>query len=284
MASVTVFNADRMQEIEDQCVVSGAVLLDHLILTTRDGTDIDAGHVTGVGPIGTISMFAGTTPPATHLLCDGSAVSRATYSALFGVIGTMYGAGDGSTTFNVPNLKGKIPVGLDSTQTEFDTLGETGGTKTHTLSAAEMPVHTHIQNSHTHTQQAHNHTQNSHTHTQDVHNHTQNSHAHTSALGDGFQTYQAGVVSRGRVQLNATTTNPYIIGAVSDVNGVNYGGYPATTATNQSATATNNVATAVNVAATAVNDAATAVNQNAGSGGAHNNLQPYIVMNYIIKT
>lgn len=79
--------------------------------------------------VGSITMYGGSTVPSGYLLCDGQAVSRTTYSDLFDVIGTTYGAGDGSTTFNVPNLKGKIPVGLDSSDTDFDTLGEIGGSK-----------------------------------------------------------------------------------------------------------------------------------------------------------
>lgn len=92
---------------------------------------------------GMITMFAGATAPLGFLLCDGAAVSRTTYTDLFNLIGITYGAGNGTTTFNLPNLKGKIPVGLDSTQTEFDSLGETGGEKAHTLTVDEMPAHTH---------------------------------------------------------------------------------------------------------------------------------------------
>ena len=76
-------------------------------------------------PVGSISLFAGTTAPNGWLICDGSAVSRTTYANLFSVIGTTYGSGNGSTTFNIPNLKGKVPVGLDSSDTSFDTIGET---------------------------------------------------------------------------------------------------------------------------------------------------------------
>jgi len=94
-------------------------------------------------PVGSISLFAGTTAPNGWLICDGSAVSRTTYANLFSVIGTTYGTGDGSTTFNIPNLKGKVPVGLDSSDTSFDTIGETGGEKTHTLTIDEMPSHSH---------------------------------------------------------------------------------------------------------------------------------------------
>ena len=93
--------------------------------------------------IGSVQMFAGSVAPSGYLICDGSELSRATYSALFNVIDVTYGNGNGSTTFNLPNLKGKISVGLDSSQTEFDTLGEIGGAKTHTLTESEMPSHRH---------------------------------------------------------------------------------------------------------------------------------------------
>lgn len=94
-------------------------------------------------PVGAIMPFGGGTVPDNYLLCDGQAVSRTTYSQLFSVIGTSFGVGDGSTTFNVPNMKGKVPVGYDSTQTEFNSLGKTGGEKTHTLTISEMPSHNH---------------------------------------------------------------------------------------------------------------------------------------------
>jgi microcystin-dependent protein len=95
-------------------------------------------------PTGSVTAFAGSTAPTNFLLCDGTAVSRTTYAELFALISTTYGAGDGSTTFNVPNLKGRMPVGRDSTQTEFDALAETGGAKTVTLTTAELPSHTHV--------------------------------------------------------------------------------------------------------------------------------------------
>jgi microcystin-dependent protein len=101
------------------------------------------GIIGGVREAGEITMWPGATAPEGWMLCDGAAVSRTSYHELFAVIGTTYGAGDGSTTFNLPNLKGRVPVGRDAAQTEFDALGESGGAKTHTLTTAEIPSHSH---------------------------------------------------------------------------------------------------------------------------------------------
>lgn len=92
--------------------------------------------------IGTILPFAGAIPPG-FLLCDGAAVSRETYSLLFAEIGTTYGAGDGSTTFNLPDLRGRVIGGQDAGQTEFADLGQSGGEKAHTLTIDEIPSHSH---------------------------------------------------------------------------------------------------------------------------------------------
>ena len=90
-------------------------------------------------PAGIVMPFAGTTAPQGYLLCDGSAVSRSTYSNLFTAIGTTYGAGDGSTTFNVPDLSGRVVIGVSGTHA----LGSTGGTETVTLIESELPAHVH---------------------------------------------------------------------------------------------------------------------------------------------
>jgi microcystin-dependent protein len=176
-------------------------ILDGATLTTTELNYVDGvtspiqTQLNSGAPIGMVTTFAGSTSPTGWLLCDGSAVSRTTYASLFTVVSTTYGAGDGTTTFNLPNLKGSIPVGRDSAQAEFDVLGETGGAKTHTLTEAQMP-----------------------------------SHIHTSSW---TQTYVAG----GGISVVAV-----IPGGSANFN----------------------------VGAT-------------GGGGAHNNLQPYVVMNYIIK-
>lgn len=125
---------------------------------------------------------------------------------------------------------GRVLVSQDTGQAEFDTLGETGGAKTHTLSTAEMPAHTHTQDAHNHTQDAHNHTQNPHRHYMP---------ANTGTVAGGGSVTKAYPYTTTNETLDTTATNN------------------ATTATNQNTTATN---------------------QNTGGGGAHNNLQPYIVV------
>jgi microcystin-dependent protein len=92
---------------------------------------------------GVINLYGGSSAPQGTLLCDGAIVSRTTYSRLFDVIGTTYGVGDGANTFGLPNLKGRVPVGLDAAQIEFNGLGKTGGYNTHTLTVNEIPAHTH---------------------------------------------------------------------------------------------------------------------------------------------
>lgn len=121
--------------------------------------------VTEAIPVGVINPYAGSSAPSGWLLCYGQStgILRSTYSALFAVIGTTYGAGDGTTTFNLPDLRGRAVAGLDNmggtaasrltatVLTAANALGATGGTQTHTMTSAEMPSHTHTQNAHSHT-------------------------------------------------------------------------------------------------------------------------------------
>lgn len=196
-----------------------------------DGThDVTASPFNTIIPTGTITQYAASSAPTGWLLCDGSAVSRSTYATLFGVIGEDYGAGDGSTTFNVPNLQGKVAVGYESGDADFGTLADTGGAKTVTLTSAQSGL------------PAHNHTQNAHNHTQDAHSH--DIYAPSSNLAAGGSSVGNELVGSGKDTGNDTR--------------------PAT-ATNRAATATNNANTAAN------------------ASEAHTNLQPFIVLNYIIK-
>ena len=102
------------------------------------------GNIIAQGMAGMIMMFGGTTEPTGWLFCDGRAVSRTTYAELFAAISTNYGAGDGSTTFNLPDLCGKFPLGVSSGHPlSYTQTGSSGGEETHKLTTSEIPGHTH---------------------------------------------------------------------------------------------------------------------------------------------
>lgn len=100
-------------------------------------------------PSGSVVEYAGavTTIPSGWLLCDGSAVSRTIYAGLYASLGVVYGAGDGSTTFNLPDMRGRVPVGVGTATgaagATAHTLGQKSGEETHQLSTAEIPSHQH---------------------------------------------------------------------------------------------------------------------------------------------
>ncbi len=126
-------------------------------------------YIDGIMPPGIYFPYAGATAPPGFLLCDGQAVSRTTYVRLFNAIGAAYGIGDGSTTFNVPDMRGRVPLGKDDmggtsanrvSDAAADTVGGTGGvekktsdsrgahdhggwTQSHTLTVSQMPSHSH---------------------------------------------------------------------------------------------------------------------------------------------
>ena len=102
--------------------------------------------------VGEITMWPTDTAPSGWLLCAGQAVSRSTYSGLFGVVGTVFGVGNGSTTFNLPDMRGRLPLGQDDmggssanrvTAAAADSIGGSGGAETHTLATTEIPAHNH---------------------------------------------------------------------------------------------------------------------------------------------
>ena len=121
---------------------------------------------------GAIQIYSSNTPPPTPwLVCDGRAVSRTFYRRLFSAIGIAYGAGDNFTTFNLPDLGGRVPLGVDTSQLWVENArgaGATGGQVKRQLTVAELPLHTHSTSglnisaagAHTHrlTDPGHNHT------------------------------------------------------------------------------------------------------------------------------
>ena len=104
-------------------------------------------------PVGAIAMWCKSTPPTGWLICNFQEVGRATYAALFAKIGTSAGVGNGTTTFNLPDLRGRVPLGV-GTGTASDatahTLNQKSGTETVTLISAQMPSHTHAIADHSH--------------------------------------------------------------------------------------------------------------------------------------
>ncbi len=118
--------------------------------------DFTGANLTGIEgiPTATIVPWSSASVPTGFLECDGAAVSRSTYAALFAIVGTTYGSGDGASTFNVPNLSDNVAVGKSNNKA----LGSTGGANTvtstgnvggstgaHTLNTGELPSHDHPQ-------------------------------------------------------------------------------------------------------------------------------------------
>lgn len=113
--------------------------------------DIDGEYLVNGSPIGSGSFVGAThfwiyteaTIPTGYIKLEGQAVSRTTYADLFAIIGTAFGSGNGSTTFNVPDMRDRVPVGYDSSDSDFNSIGKAGGEKTVTLDVSMMPNHSH---------------------------------------------------------------------------------------------------------------------------------------------
>lgn len=105
-----------------------------------------AGGGGGGNPVGTIIDFGGTSLPTDYLACDGSAVDRTTYATLFTAIGTTWGVGDGSTTFNLPDFRRRTAVGSGGTGTGTlgNAVGNVGGAETVALTTAQLAAHAHL--------------------------------------------------------------------------------------------------------------------------------------------
>ena len=111
-------------------------VLDLIDIATRE--IMEAATLT---PIGTVALWPGVVPPDGWLTCQGQELSRTTYAELFSAIGTLWGAGNGTTTFNIPDMTYRIPMGASSVP-PLDP-GQYAGEATHTLTTAEIPAHNH---------------------------------------------------------------------------------------------------------------------------------------------
>jgi microcystin-dependent protein len=123
---------------EDTSLVVG----DRVWLLNQGAAWVVGGRLSGessANPIGGLMPYAGTAAPPGWHLADGAALSRTTYATLFAICGTTYGTGDGSTTFNLPNLTGRVVMGVSGSHA----LGVTGGAENINLSTAQLPAHDH---------------------------------------------------------------------------------------------------------------------------------------------
>lgn len=199
---------------------------------------------------GLIRMYAGSVAPEGYLMCDGSAVSRDQYSGLFDVIGTTFGVGDGATTFNLPDLSGKVPMGNSQTHA----LASSGGSET--VALTDLPAHIH---------------------TVPTHGHENTILATTPSLSHTISTQPA--FNYNRPNATATRYNARA-GQGSRTAYKGTSSVAATLSTKVGVTA--HAATACTMSG-AISDASAMETETTGSGDAHNNMQPYVTMNYIIS-
>lgn len=304
MATVTGLTAERMEAIEAQSIVGGTIVGDNLILTRFDDATIDAGNVRG--PTGSPGITGGemaaemeaafllnapvcsiietlesTAPNELWLTMVGQTVidGETLYPIFWSKIPAAMKSG---SNIIMPNTKGRVSVGLDPADVDFNVIGKTGGAKTHVLTAAEMPSHTHTGPSHTHTGPLHTHTGPSHTHTLTGTSDTHTGHAHAPIIGgvefvavsatiQNTEVAHTGGTGRWISAGGGTTTYPFTAPAGAHNHAVSGTTAPSGTAdTGSSGTA-------------ATGPSGTAATGPAGSGSAHNNVPPYITFLKIIK-
>lgn len=204
-------------------------------------------------PPGMLAPYAGGSAPTGWLLCDGAAVSRSTYANLFAAIGTAYGAGNGSTTFNVPDLRGRTPVGRNGGS--FPTLGGTGGAETVTLTAAQSGLP-----SHNHGASASSGGAGGHSHSGSTSSPSPATHAH------GFSTPTFTYSGRGTGNQNT------VVSVASTGSSTNTEGNHSHTF-NTSSVSDHSHGVSVSVSSSSA----------ANASQSHANMPPYVVVNWIIK-
>jgi microcystin-dependent protein len=188
--------------------------------------------------IGAVIAFPFITEPAGFLYCDGRTVSRTTYAELYSSIGISHGIGDGSTTFNLPDYRGRFLRGVDGIAgndpdvlARTSTNGGNSGNSAGSVQGDGYGTHTHIQNAHTHIQDAH-------THIQDAHNHTQSAHGHNFTVSSDSGVVAIGTFAASTSSAGSQSTNSSITSAQPAIQN--------STATNQNTAATNQNTTATN--------------------------------------
>ena len=247
-------------------------------------------------PAGVIVPYAGAAAPVGWLLCDGATYNRSDYPDLFAALGgssSPYGL-PSSTTFKVPDLKGKVVAGYNAAEAEFNALAKTGGAKTVALVEAEMPSHGHtatVSVSVAGTGVVTSHANNrGHTHAAENHKHSFD-HWHSANIGNvkawsGFShqhvnagSYAAEGAEQGNTGAGAIPVNVFGTGGVNGegVGGTGGHGWHSGGQQPESVDHTHRYDHGHTGSGTATIGPT-------GSGTAHNNLQPYLTMNYLIKT
>ncbi len=178
----------------------------------------DAANVGQLVPPGAMMSWPNATPPAGWFIRNGQAISRAANPSLFSLIGTAYGAGDGSTTFNLPDDRDLVLIGAGN----LYALGSTGGEATHILTTTEMPQHNHgvTDPTHGHVSPAHTHTDSGHLHT---YSYFQISGSGASVNGGAQGSYLSPNSGTGyaAISSNAATINNNSTGITTNNNGSN---------------------------------------------------------------
>ena len=221
-------------DIKGSLTVEGSSTVETMNITGS----LTVNGVTDLMPIGAKLIWHDSTPPNHFLLCNGASVSRTTYASLFSVIGVIHGAGDGSTTFNLPDMRGRHLIGAGDGLSP----GDTGGTLDHTHydnDHAHTITHTHTLNGHVHTLNGHTHGLNNHSH---EYSHTHNLASHTHSTNGHYHSYVSADCSTGSTSEFRSGVTTMASGSHRHANGSTQG---STAGTSPPSTANTSSASAV---------------------------------------
>lgn len=269
----TVVSADWLNAVQEE--IAAVILGAGITLNKPDNTQLLAAIRALATPPGAYMPYAGATAPTGWLLCAGQAVSRTTYAALFAAIGTTHGAGDGSATFNLPDLRGRVPAGKDNME------GTAANRLNVTLNGTTTNGNTSITGL-----------------------------SSTAGLSVGMQVFGTGIpagasiatitsgtaitisanaTASGTVSLRFGVVDGATLGAAggAQVHGLTTGQMPAhghTTYAQSNGGITNTGATTYVTSSGNSNTTLTTVTLATGGSESHPNVQPTLITNYIIKT